>query len=63
MFFWYICDGEVEQYRGQEANWNNSLVVQAATPEDALIKALHYYRKNLGCKEILHDGKIILAIA
>jgi len=44
-------------------NWDNSLIVRADTPEDALIKALLYYRKDLVRQEFLYSGKIIMAIS
>jgi len=47
MFFWYLCDGNVEEYCDQVPRWDNSLIVRADTPEDALIKALFYYSKDL----------------
>ena len=63
MLFWYVCDGEVEEYSGQKANWDNSLVICAQTPEDALIKALLYYRGDLQRKDFPHEGKIVSAIS
>ncbi|MDR3540761.1 MAG: hypothetical protein P4L69_07325, partial [Desulfosporosinus sp.] len=43
-FLWYVWDGKVEEYSGQEVNWSESAVVFARSPEDALLKVLNFYR-------------------
>lgn len=43
-FIWYVFDGKVEEYTGQEANWRESAVVFARSPEEALVKMLKFYR-------------------
>jgi len=60
---WYVRDGHVEEYCGQEANWNNEIIVSADLPEDALIKALMYYRKELKRQKILYNGTMIFVIS
>lgn len=59
---WYICDGIVEEYRGQRPTWQNSYLVLAASPEDALLKLMRYHQRLLDLVEIVHDGRTILAI-
>jgi len=59
---WYIRDGHVEEYCGQEANWNNETIVIADLPEDALIKVLLYYRKELKRQNIFYNGTIVSVI-
>ena len=60
--FWYVCDGSVEKYCEQEANWANSVIVIAKSPEDALIKVMKYHQGLLKRSEVLSKGKTLLAI-
>ncbi|BBB90973.1 MAG TPA: hypothetical protein PKA28_18350 [Methylomusa anaerophila] len=62
-FFWYVCDGNVEEYSGQKANLDNSVIVYAELPEDALIKVMRYYRGELKCHEMIYDGETIVVIS
>lgn len=62
MFFWYIYDGNVEEYSGQEANWRNSAIVFAETPEDALVKVIKYNRGTLKCQVVGFNGSKITAV-
>lgn len=60
---WYVCDGQVEEYSGQIPNWDNSVLVCAEDPEDALIKVMEYYRRRLEPSEITYNGIIVRVIA
>jgi len=62
-FFWYVCDGEVEKYSGQEANWNNSVIVCAESPEDALVKVMKYHLGILKRIGVICGGKSIEVIS
>jgi len=62
-FFWYVCDGEVEEYNGQEANWNNSVLVFARSPQDALIKVMRYHQGMLERVGVLYGGRSIEVIS
>ncbi|HML87918.1 MAG TPA: hypothetical protein PKA28_05655 [Methylomusa anaerophila] len=62
-FFWYVCDGEVEEYSGQEVNWNDSVIVFAKSPEDALLKVMKYHLGMLKRIGIVCDGKNIEIIS
>ena len=62
MAIWYVCDGCVDEYCGQKANWDNEVIVSAELPENALIKVLLYYRKELQPQNMLHNGTIISVI-
>ena len=62
-FFWYVCDGEVEEYCGQDVNWDNAVVVFARSPEDALLKVLKYHRGRLERVGVICGGKSIEVIA
>ena len=59
---WYVRDGEVEEYGGQVADWENSFVVCAKSAEKAVISVIHYRRGNLERVEILHDDKAVTVI-
>jgi len=39
---WYVRDGQVEEYSGQEVDWRDSAVVFAPSPEAALINVMKY---------------------
>ena len=60
--FWFVCDGQVEEYDGQKANWDNQVVVCAESPLDALTKVLFYYRGTLKRQDVKHNGTIITAL-
>lgn len=60
--FWYVCDGNVEEYSEQEANWINSVLVVAKSPENALIKVMQYHQGLLKRDEVFYNGKTISAI-
>lgn len=60
---WYVCDGKVEEYGRQEANWKNSFIVFARTPEDALLKVMKYHLRMMELIEIIWEGKGIEVIA
>ncbi|HMM19727.1 MAG TPA: hypothetical protein PKA10_03235 [Selenomonadales bacterium] len=60
--FWFVCDGKVEEYSGQEADWDNSAVVLAKSPEEALIKLILYNGGTLERGGVLYNGKVIEAI-
>lgn len=62
-FIWYVCDGKVEEYAGQEANWNNSVIVFARSPEDALVKVIKYHLHMLERIGIMWGGKEIEVIS
>lgn len=62
-FFWYVCDGEVEQYSGQEVNWSNSVVVFARSPQDALLKVIKYHQGILERIDVMYGGKSIEVIS
>lgn len=47
-FLWYVCDGRVEEYNGQQVNWSESAVVFARSPEEALLTMLKFYRGQTG---------------
>ncbi|BBB93540.1 hypothetical protein [Methylomusa anaerophila] len=59
---WYVCDGEVETYSGQEADWKCSAVVIAPSPEEALIKVMQYHQQIINHVEVFHNGKTVVAI-
>ena len=61
--FWYVCDGDVEEYQGQETNWINAVVVFAKSPENALIKVMQYHQGMLERIQLMHDGKYIEVIS
>jgi hypothetical protein len=61
-FIWFVCDGRVEEYNGQEANWNNSVIVFARSPEEALMKVMKYHLRMLERIEIMWGGKEIEVI-
>ncbi|TWH45150.1 hypothetical protein [Sporomusa sp. KB1] len=62
-YFWYVCDGEVEAYCGQQTNWNNSVIVFAKSPEDALLKVMKYHQGLLKRIDVLYGGKSIEVIS
>ncbi len=62
-FVWYVCDGRVEEYGGQEADWDNSVIVFARSPEDALLKVMKYHLRKMERIEILWEGKGIEVIS
>jgi hypothetical protein len=62
-YFWYVCDGEVEEYNGQEANWNNSVVVFAKSPQDALLKVMKYHQGILERIGVRYGDKSIEVIS
>lgn len=62
-FFWYVCDGEVEEYRGQGVNWNNSVVVFAKSPQDALLKVMKYHQGMLERVGVMYGDKRIEVIS
>lgn len=62
-FFWYVCDGEVEEYKGQDANWDNSVIVFAKSPEDALVKVAKYHLGMLERIGVICGGKSIEVIS
>lgn len=61
--FWYVCDGEVAVFSGQDVNWNNSVIVFATSPEWALIKVMKYHLGMLERVEVMHGGKTIEVIS
>jgi hypothetical protein len=62
-FIWYVCDGNVEEYNGQEADWNKSVLVFARSPEDALLKVMKYHLRLLERIGIIWCGKEIEVIS
>lgn len=60
--FWFVCDGIVEEYNGQDANWDTSVVVLAKSPEEALIKVMRYYGGVLERGAVVFKGRAIEAI-
>ncbi|MEM5768549.1 MAG: hypothetical protein AAGU23_07995 [Bacillota bacterium] len=60
--FWYVCDGRVETYCGQEADWSGSFTVLAKSPEDALLKVMEFHLGKLTSRGAVHDGKNIRVI-
>jgi hypothetical protein len=60
---WYVCDGKVEEYGGQQADWSSSAIVFARSPEDALLKVMKYHLRMMERIEILWDGKEIEVIS
>lgn len=60
---WYVYDGTVEPYSGQEANWSESVIVFALSPEDALLKVMKYHLGKLPSSDSVYDGKEIRVIA
>lgn len=60
--FWFVCDGEVEKYSKQEANWRNSFIVFAQLPEDALLKVMKYHQGKLIRCGAVYGGKNIEVI-
>jgi len=62
-FLWYVCDGRVEEYYGQEADWVESVIVFARSPEDALLKVMKYHLRMMERVEIVWGGKGIEVIS
>lgn len=62
-FYWYVRDGEVEEYNNQQPDWKSSVIVRAKTPEDALLNVMKYRSGVLERIEIMHDGKSIHIIS
>lgn len=62
-YFWYVHDGHVEQYSGQEANWQNSVIVFARSPEEALLRVMRYHLGMLERIAVLCYGKSIEVIS
>jgi hypothetical protein len=61
--FWFVCDGEVEKYSGQEVNWCNSFIVFAQLPEDALLKVMKYHLGKLRRCGAVYGSKDIEVIS
>ena len=59
---WFVCNGTVKQYSGQEANWIESVIVLAISPEDALLKVMKYHLGKLPSSDVMYDGKEIRVI-
>lgn len=60
--FWYVCTGTVEPYNGQDANWRDSVIVFAESPEDALLKVMKYHLGKLNSRSMVYGGKDLEAI-
>lgn len=60
---WFVCDGEVEEYTGQKANWCNSFIVFARSPEDALLKVMKYHLGRMRRCATVYSGKDIEVIS
>ncbi|HWR56363.1 MAG TPA: hypothetical protein VN462_07635 [Negativicutes bacterium] len=59
---WFVCNGTVEPYSGQDANWTEAVVVSAGSPEEALLKVMKYHLGKLPCSRAVYDGKEIRVI-
>ena len=46
-YFWYVCGEAVEEYTGQETDGNDSVIVFADSPAEALQKVMRYRRGML----------------
>lgn len=62
-YFWYVCDGQVEEYSGQEANWQNSVIVFARSPEAALVKVMKFHQGIMERIGVMYCGKSIEVIS
>ena len=60
--FWYVCDGNIEEYKGQSADWKRSFVVCAKSPDDVIIKVLQYNQGRVQQCEVLYEGKVTTII-
>ena len=61
--FWYVCDGNIEEYNGQAADWKRSFVVCAKTPDDVILKVLKYNQGMLQRCDVLCKGRVTTIIA
>ena len=62
MNLWYVLDGKVTVYNGQETDGKRSLLVRAGSPEAALIK-YQKFQQGEWKKEILGvNGQTIAAL-
>jgi ribosomal protein L19 len=62
-FYWYVCNGKVEEYKNQQPDWKNSVIVRAKTPGDALLNVMKYHSGTLERIEVIHEGKNIQVIS
>ena len=59
---WYVDDGDVEEYRGQEADWERSFIVCAKSPEKAANNLANYRLGHLDSVDIIYKNKTITVI-
>ena len=62
-YIWYVCDGEVEEYSGQEADWRSSVIVFAMSPEAALIKVMKYHQGMMERTGLMFNDRTIEVIS
>lgn len=60
--YWHVCDGQVERYCGQEADWSLSFIVLAESQENALLKVMKFHLGKLASQGAVYDGKNIRVI-
>jgi hypothetical protein len=60
--YWYVCNGNVAKYDGQQPDWKSSVLVIAASPEEALLKVMRFHQGLLERVETVQKGKTIAAI-
>jgi hypothetical protein len=52
----------VAKYDGQQPDWKSSVLVIAASPEEALLKVMRFHQGLLERVETVQKGKTIAAI-
>lgn len=62
-YFWYVYDGAVEEYNGQEVDEKSSAIVFARSPEDAILKFWEFHQGMTELITITFEGKIIEVIS
>lgn len=60
--FWFVREGTVAEYSGQESDGHNSYIVFARSPEDALLKVMRYHLGRLQRRGAVYGGKAIEVI-
>lgn len=60
--YWYVCNGNVAEYDGQQPDWKDSALVIAVSPEEALIKVMQFHQGLLGRVETVCKGKTVAVI-
>lgn len=62
MSYWYVRNGSVAKYRGQQPDWKEAVLVIAASREEALVKARQFREGLRERVETMRKGKTVTAI-